>query len=162
MATTTRGEEDLTPRTTVRGVGWNAWRAFIGVAYLAAAIFNTIYTLPRSDELDGYADGAWFPFLETFMRDVFMPNGDLFIILVIAFEVVVGILILSRSIYVDVGVSASVVWVLAVLPFLAWPYLLTNIVLALMQGVLLLHRYDTTIWGLARNRVVSPGAPSPS
>ena len=48
----------------VGGVGWNIWRAFIGLAYLAAAVFNTTYTLPRSDQLDGYAEGAWFPFLE--------------------------------------------------------------------------------------------------
>ncbi len=134
----------------VGGTGWNLWRAFIGLAYLAAAVFNAIYTLPRSDELDGYADGAWFGFLETFMDDVFMPNGEVFMSLVIIFEVVVGLLILARRSQVDVGVIASVVWVLAVLPFLAWPYLLTNIGLAVVQGVLLLRWYDRTLWELVR------------
>ena len=137
---------------TFGGTGWNIWRAFIGLAYLAAAVFNTVYTLPRSDQLDGYADGAWFPFLGDFMRDVFMPNGDLFMILVIAFEVAVAVLILSRGSYVDAGVVASVLWVLAVLPFLAWPYLITNLVLALMQGVILFRRYDTAIWDPITNR----------
>jgi hypothetical protein len=137
---------------TFGGLGWNLWRAFIGIAYLAAAVFNTVYTLPRSDQLDGYAEGAWFPFLEDFMRDVFMPNGDLFMILVIAFEVAVAVLILSRGSYVDAGVVASVLWVVAVLPFLAWPYLITNLVLALMQGVILLRRYDTAIWDPLTNR----------
>lgn len=133
------------------GVGWNAWRAFIGIAYLAAAAFNTVYTLPRSDQLDGYADGAWFPFLRDFMRDVFMPNGDVFMILVIIFEVAVAVLILSRDRYVDIGVGASVLWVLAILPFLAWPYLTTNLVLALLQGVILFRRYDTAIWDSVRD-----------
>ena len=137
---------------TFGGIGWNIWRAFIGIAYLAAAVFNTVYTLPRSDQLDGYAEGAWFPFLEDFMRDVFMPNGDLFMILVIAFEVAVAVLILSRGSYVDAGVVASVLWVLAVLPFLAWPYLITNLVLALVQGVILVRRYDTAIWDSLTNR----------
>lgn len=137
---------------TIGGTGWNIWRAFIGIAYLAAAVFNTVYTLPRSDQLDGYADGAWFPFLGDFMRDVFMPNGDLFMILVIAFEVAVAVLILGRGSYVDAGVVASVLWVLAVLPFLAWPYLITNLVLALMQGVILFRRYDTAIWEPITNR----------
>ena len=41
---------------TIGGIGWNIWRAFIGIAYLAAAVFNTVYTLPRSDQHDGYAD----------------------------------------------------------------------------------------------------------
>lgn len=39
----------------VGGRIWNIWRAIIGVAYLVAATFNASYTLPRSDELDGYA-----------------------------------------------------------------------------------------------------------
>lgn len=133
------------------GVGWNVWRIFIGIAYLAAAVFNTVYTLPRSDQLDGYAEGAWFGFLEDFMWDLFMPNGDLFMILVILFEVAVAILILSRGRYVDAGVAASVLWVVGILPFLAWPYLLTNIILALMQGVILLRRYDTALWDMVRN-----------
>jgi hypothetical protein len=143
-------------------VGWNIWRAFIGLAYLAAAVFNTVYTLPRSDQLDGYADGAWFSFLADFMRDVFMPNGDLFMILVIAFEVAVALLILSRGRYVDAGVTASVLWVLVVLPFLAWPYLITNIVLAAVQGVLLLRRYDSAIWDSVKNALGSLGAPHPN
>ncbi len=133
------------------GAGWNVWRIFIGVAYLAAAVFNTVYTLPRSDQLDGYAEGAWFGFLADFMRDVFMPNGDLFMTLVILFEVAVAILILSRGRYVDAGVAASVLWVVVILPFLAWPYLLTNIILAIMQGVILLRRYDTALWDMVRS-----------
>ncbi len=126
--------------------GWNVWRAVVGLAYLAAAGFNTAYTLPRSDELDGYADGAWFGFLGDFMRDVFMPNGAAFMSAVIIFEIAVGILVLSSGRAVDVGVTASVLWVLAVLPFLAWPYLLTNLVLAPVQGILLLRRYESPLW----------------
>jgi hypothetical protein len=136
------------PARRIASLPWNVWRGFIGIAYLAAAIFNTVYTLPRSDELDGYAEGAWFAFLEDFMWDVFMPNGEIFMVAVIAFEVAVALLILSRDGSVDLGIGASVLWVLIVLPFLAWPYLVTNIALALVQGVLFLRRYDTSIWGL--------------
>lgn len=126
--------------------GWNVWRAVIGLSYLAAAGFNVVYTLPRTEELDGYADGAWFGFLGDFMRDVFMPNGTAFMTVVIIFEICVGALVLHRGRYVDAGVAASVLWVLAVLPFLAWPYLITNLVLAPIQGVLLLRRYETPLW----------------
>ncbi len=130
--------------------GWNVWRAVIGVAYLAAAGFNAVYTLPRADQLDGYADGAWFGFLSDFMRDVFMPNGTVFMTAVIIFEVGVGALVLHRDRYVDIGVAASVLWVLAVLPFLAWPYLITNLVLVPIQGILLLRRYEHPLWRRVR------------
>jgi hypothetical protein len=147
-------------KSNTRAIGntaWNAWRAFVGgIIYLGAAVFNTAYTLPISDEpgtFTGYADGAWFGFLADFISDVFAPNGTLFMALVIVFEVAVGILILSRDRFVDWGVIASLAWVLAIMPFLAWPYVLVNVGLVFVQGAVLLRRYDATIWGLLR----SPG-----
>jgi len=152
-------------RRPFAGTGWNVWRGLIGFAYLAAAVFNGIYTLPRTNEpdlLDGYAEGAWFPVLEDFMRDVVMPNDAALMALVILFEVAVGLLILSRASWVDLGVVASLGWVGAILPFLAWPYLMTNITLAVMQGVLLLRRYETPVWTQAvRSLSGSLGAPHP-
>jgi hypothetical protein len=63
----------------------------------------------------------------------------------------VGLLIHSHRGRVDLGVAASVLWVLAILPFLAWPCLLTNIALVALQGLLLLRRYDTSTWMLIRD-----------
>lgn len=91
-------------------------------------------------------EGAWFGFLEEFMWDVFIPNGELFMVVVVVFELSVGAALLGRGRWVDVGVVASVGWVLVVLPFLAWPYLLTNVVLAVVQGVVLLRRHERAAW----------------
>jgi hypothetical protein len=121
----------------------------VGGFYLLSAVFNAAYTLPRTGEddlFDGYADGAWFGFLEDFMRDVFAPNGALFMVLVVIFEVAVGVAILSRDRWVDFGVAASLLWVVGIMPFLAWPYLLVNIALVFIQGALLLRRFDTAVW----------------
>jgi hypothetical protein len=132
--------------------GWEAWRAFVGIAYLAAACFNSVYTLPRHDTvIDVYGEDAWFPILGDFISDVFVPNGELFMVLVVSFEVAVAVLILSRDKFVDVGVVASLGWLLVVLPFLAFPYLLFNVALFIMQGVILLRRYDVATWTLARH-----------
>ncbi len=137
------------PRRRVGTAGWNVWRGFIGLAYLAAAVFNIVYTLPRQDEVvANYGGDAWFGFLAEFMNEIWAPNAELFMVLVIAFEVIVGLLLLSWGRFVDVGVGASLIWVLAVLPFLAWPYLLTNVALLAMQGVIAVRRYDATIWEL--------------
>lgn len=125
----------------------------MGIFYLASAVFNLAYTVPLSDEPDtfeGYAEGAWFGFLRDFMEEFFASNAGTLMILVIIFEVAVGLLVLGRDRWVDLGVALSVLWVLAVLPFLAWPYLLVNVVLAVVQGVLLLRTYDTTFWRWAR------------
>lgn len=150
------------PHRRLGGPGWNAWRGVVGLFYLAAAVFNLTYTLPKTDEaglLDGYADGAWFGFLETFVRDVLMPNDTLVMAAVVVFEIVVGWAILSSGDRVDLGVALSLAWVVAILPFLAWPYLLTNLALIVMQGVLLLRRFDTPIWRLLGDALGGGGRP---
>lgn len=135
----------------IGGTGWNIWRGVVGVAYLVAAAFNLLFTLPRGD-LGWFAESAWVPFLQDIVRQVVVPNHELFMVLVVAFEVAVGALILSRDRYVDVGVGASVLWVLFLVPFLQlFPMAATNVMLAIFQGVLLLRRYDTAIWELVRN-----------
>jgi hypothetical protein len=134
----------------IGGAGWNIWRGVVGVAYLVAAGFNLFSTLPEGD-LGWFADSAWFPFLGDFVRQVVVPNQALFMGLVVVFEVAVGLLILSRGKFVDMGVTASVLWVLFLIPFLQpFPMAATNVVLAILQGILLLRRYDTAIWRLVQ------------
>jgi hypothetical protein len=135
----------------IGGAGWNIWRGVVGVAYLVAAAFNLFFTLPEGD-LGWFADSAWFPFLENFVREAVVPNHVLFMVLVVVFEIAVALLILSRGRYVDMGVAVSVLWVLFLIPFLQpFPMAATNVVLAIVQGILLLRRYDTAIWQLVRN-----------
>lgn len=70
-----------------------------------------------------------------------MPNGEVFMVLVIISEVVVAVLIVGRGTVVEAGVVASVIWVLAVLPFLAWPYLITDIGFAGLPGFVAVRSY---------------------
>ena len=135
--------------------GWTAWRAFVGVAYLVAAAFNLFVTLPTGD-LSWFADNAWSPALTDFVTSVVQPNHELFVLLVVVFEVAVGALILSRRRLVDIGVVSSVLWVLFLIPFLQpFPMAATNVVLAVIQGVLLYRRYDASIWELVRDRLLA-------
>lgn len=137
--------------------GWNVWRAFVGLAYLVAAVFNLLSTLPARD-LSWFADNAWSPVLGDFVRQVVDPNHGLFMLLVVIFEVAVGVSILSRDRFVDLGVGSSVLWVLLLIPFLQpFPMAATNVVLALLQGILLLRRYDASIWELVRDRPSGSG-----
>jgi hypothetical protein len=132
------------------GKGWNIWRAFVGVAYLVAAAFNLIFTLPTGD-LGWAAEMAWHPILKDFMTAVVIPNHELVLALVVVFEIAVAVLILGRGRSVDLGIVASVLWVLFLIPFLQpFPMAATNVVLAIIQGILVLRRYDVAIWELVR------------
>jgi len=138
---------------TVGGIGWNIWRGVVGVAYLAAAAFNLFYTLPKGDLGAFLTADAWFPFVKDFVNGVVVPHNELIMVLVVLFEIAVGVLILARGRCVDVGVWASVLWVVFLMPFLRpSPHATVNVGLAIVQGVLVLRRYDTPIWGLFRTR----------
>ena len=129
--------------------GWNVWRGIVGFFYLAAALFNGFYTIPRAEEaIDTYADEAWFSVVGDLLRDA-ASNPELFIGLVVVFEIVVGVLILSKEEYVTAGIWLSLAWVTSILLFLQWPYFLVNLALFVGQGAVLLRRYDTPIWELA-------------
>jgi hypothetical protein len=139
---------ELRASRALAGSGWNLWRGLVGVGYLTAAAFNLLYTLPAGD-LHWFAEMAWSPLLADLVREVVQPNHQPFLLLVVAFELAVAALILSRGRWVDLGVCASVLWVLFLIPFLQpFPMAATNVGLALVQGILLLRRYDTTIWGM--------------
>lgn len=136
------------------GIGWNIWRAIVGATYLAAAAFNLFFTLPTGD-LRWLADNAWFPALADFVTKAVQPNHEPFMLLVVVFEAAVGVLILGRGRLVDLGIGASVLWVLFLVPFLQpFPMATTNVVLAIVQGSLLLRRYDSSIWELSRAHLV--------
>jgi hypothetical protein len=131
---------------------WNVWRGVVALGYLVAAAFNLFFTLPQGD-LAWFAENAWLPVLEALVMEVVVPSREFFMVLVVAFEVVVGALILGRGRSVDVGVGAAVLWVLFLMPFLQpWPMAATNLLLAVLQAVLLLRRYETAIWQLVRRR----------
>ena len=138
----------MVDRRANAGLGWNVWRGVIGLGYLVAAGFNLFFTLPRAD-LSWFAANAWWPWLDRFVMEVVVPNQEVVMAVVVVFEVVVAVLLMSQGRRVDLGVAVSVVWVLLLMPFLIpVPMAATNLVLAGLQGILAFRRYDTPIWGL--------------
>jgi hypothetical protein len=70
----------------------------MGVVFLVGATFNVAWTLTHADEFfGGFADGAWSRPAESLMRDFIIPNGRRITILIIVFQVTIGVLILTRG-----------------------------------------------------------------
>ena len=63
---------------------------------LGGAVFNAV-NLALGEDYAGFADQAHFGWVTTAWRAVVAPNQLLFIGLLVAFEAVVGVLILSRG-----------------------------------------------------------------
>lgn len=83
---------------------WTIGEVGFGLLFLVGAIFNLGYTLRHGEEFYGsFAENAWFPFSAFLIRWLVIPRASLFTILIIACQISVAILILSRGDFVKAG-----------------------------------------------------------
>lgn len=132
----------------------NILRIIFGLFYLAAAVFNFTYTSRNPQPLyDWFAENALIPFYKDFLLSVVVPNLDSIILLVVVFEIVVGVLILSKQNFVKMGLSLGIIWALFLVPLLPiGPPMLTNLILASLQAFLLRKEYDKSFLEILRSK----------
>jgi hypothetical protein len=84
-----------------------------GVIYLIGAVFNFTYTRSHGTEFyTGFADGAWFPPAAWLIRTAVIPNPAVFTAILVSFQVLVGIALLSQGPFVGLALLAGVVFCL--------------------------------------------------
>ena len=116
----------------------NVTRIAWGVFFLGSAVFNALITAPNAAQVYlSFAAMSW-PVAEQLVRHLVVPVGMAFTVLVAAFEITVGLLILRRR-TARVGIAISLAWLAVLIPFLDG-YGLVNIVL--LAALLPLLRYD--------------------
>ena len=105
-----------------------------GLVYLMGAIFSSVYTLRHGEEFYGsFAESAWFVPSRLLVRNVVLPNSRLFTSLLIIFQLIVALSILSRGILVQPGLIAGAVFSLAAVMVSSVPGALVNLALAIVQ-----------------------------
>jgi hypothetical protein len=82
-----------------------------GLLYLIGAIFNFLYTLRHGNEFYGsFADKALLALLRRFVRNVVIPQAKLFTGLLIAFQLLVALSLLTSGGLVKYGLIAGAVF----------------------------------------------------
>jgi hypothetical protein len=119
------------------GVG-GIWLLFIG----AGALVNTYYLL-TGYAFEDFADAGHFAFVRDTWRAVVVPHSSVWIGLLIAFELTVGLLVLSRGRRAQVGLVAVIGMHLA-LPVFGWITTVWALVMLLAFGLLLRAEYHAT------------------
>lgn len=109
----------------------------IGLVYLIGAIFSSLYTLRHGDEFYGsFARGAWFAPSRAFINRFVLPNSRTFTFLLIAFQLLVALAILSRGPYVVYGLYAGAIFSLGAAVVSNVAGAIANMVLAVVQFLL--------------------------
>src|SRR5690242_1934720 len=116
----------------------NVARIAWGVFFLGSAVFNALITAPNAEHVYlSFASLSW-PVAEQLVRNFVVPFGMPFTLMVAAFEITVGVLILHRR-TARFGIVISLAWLGVLIPFLDG-YGLVNVVL--IGALLPLLRYD--------------------
>jgi hypothetical protein len=138
----------LAPRP-IAGKWRNAARITFGGFFLAMAAYNATMTLPNAAEsYKGFADLSW-PGFDWFVLHVVQPVGVPFTVLLIAFEVGVAVLVLSKGRQVRLGLLAALGFMIGLAPFVSW-YELANVPLAVWALLLLQCDYDRSLLDMVR------------
>jgi hypothetical protein len=105
-----------------------------GIMYMIGAGFNFSYTLKHGEEFyTGFADNTWFPPAAWLIRKVVIPNPRIFTDILIAFQLLVGIALLSQGPFVGPGLLAGTTFCLYAVFVSNVPGAIANLVLALLQ-----------------------------
>ena len=115
----------------------NIARIVFGVIYLLGAIANiTLVTINGSQSYIGFADATFFPWYREAWMAVAAPNITLIVILLIAFEIILGLLFIIKRKYLKIALILGILFCLASMPTMVQA-IYTNLPLALIQAFLL-------------------------
>ncbi|MHA2247231.1 MAG: DoxX family membrane protein [Candidatus Hodarchaeales archaeon] len=135
---------------------FNVGRISLGVFYLVAGVFNLFHTIHNTHYLWSVClENVHFSFYKDFLEQIVIPNEQLIILLVVVFEFIVGVLILSKEIFVKIGLLLTILWVLIITPFLPWVDILGHLLLGTFQALLLIGNYDATVLEMIKSKIGS-------
>ncbi len=114
----------------------NLARKLFGTIYLAGAVANLIMIIFQPEIYRSFANLALIPFYSNVWNSIVIPNLYLFVGLIIAFEISLGVLFLASRRFLPVAFLISLGFNIGLIPF-GFTFLYSNGVLVLVQVYLL-------------------------
>ena len=137
----------------------NAGRIFVGIFFLVMAIgVNVVMVFVDPNSYIGLGADSFIPLYRWVFIDLVALAPTLFVLPVAAFEIAVGLLMLSRGRYVKWGLIGGIVFLIGITPLGIWT--LANPILAVAMALLLRKEYHRSFMEMlhltARQRGTHP------
>jgi hypothetical protein len=114
------------------------------------ATYNATVTLPNAAEsYTNIANNLAWPGFDWLLLHLVVPAGVPLTMLLIALEVGVAVLVVSKGQRVRLGLLAAVAFQIGLAPLMSW-YELANVPLVAWALLLLARDYDRSLWDLVR------------
>ena len=130
----------------------NAGRIFLGLFFLVMAIgVNGSFTFTNPQAYVEYASGALIPIYRDIGLTIVQLNPMLFGLLLMVFEIVMGLLILYKQKSVRIGLIGTMVFLIGIAPLglIQFPWL----GLIIGEAYLLTKDFDTTILDIIKSKL---------
>jgi len=110
-----------------------------GVLFIVAAIFHLSYTLRYGKEIYGsFATNAWLNSYRELIRKIIIPHAVPFTVLLIAFQVSIGLMLLTKRGLTEPALIAGAVFSLVIIPASNVRGVMANLILAAILILLVL------------------------
>ena len=129
----------------------NAGRIFLGLFFLAMALgVNGTFVLTGPQFYVNYLGDSLIPlYRELTMRTVAL-NPLLYGLLLVGFEIVMGVLILGKHKAVKIGLLGTIIFIVALAPVIALQFAWLGLVVG--QAYLLTKEFDVTLLDMLRSK----------
>jgi len=120
----------------------------LSVAFFAGAGANLIMLLVAPEIYKGFADLSFLPLYQSLWRRVVVPHLSVWVALLVAFEVGLGVLLLSPDPYARLGLISASVFTVFLVPFWWGGGALINVLLFGLMVWLLRFSYPEPVLSL--------------
>ena len=119
----------------------NVARMVFGIIYLLGATANiTLTVINGSGSYRGFADASFFPWYREAWMAIAVPNITLIVVLLIAFEISLGLLFIIKREYLKIALILGILFCLVSMPTMV-EAIYTNLPLALIQAFMLWREF---------------------
>lgn len=121
----------------------NLGRIVIGLGYLASAVFNIVFTLRDPQPFLNYiVEYGSFDFINNLITKYIVPNSTMILVIIILCEIITGALILSKGIFIRIGLLLGIVWMIGLIPVPIAPPAVVNSMLSLILLLFLFGKHN--------------------
>jgi len=138
----------------------NACRIFLGFFFLAMGLgVNLYFVINQPYFVFEYGMGAWLPLYRALTESIIGLNPVLFGVLLIIFEVLVGLALLGKKNRVSLGIFSASLFILLLIPLyysqIAWSFSVVGILF------LLRNKYENNVLEMIRAKFKKDDGGSP-
>jgi hypothetical protein len=120
-------------------------RIVFAIIFLLGAIANIVIVISTPEMYSGFADLSILSVYHSLWSRIVMPNLQFFIVSIAVFEFLIAILLLTRMLYVRIGMYLGIIFMLFLFPFWWSGGSIINLVFAFLLLLLAFEDYPRSI-----------------